>query len=47
MKDKITYEKIMKERVEELTWTEESLKLNEDEVGWLRDNGLNEKPVDW
>ena len=47
MKDKLTYEKVMKERVEELKRSEESLTLNEDEVGWLRDNGLNEKPIEW
>ena len=46
MKDKLTYEKVMKERVEELKRSEESLTLNEDEVRWLRDNGLNENPIE-
>ena len=47
MKDKLTYEKIMKERVEELMRSEECITLNEDEVAWMRDNGLDHKPIEW
>jgi hypothetical protein len=47
MKDRIDYVKIMKARVEELKRSEEELVLNVNEIGWLRDNGLYERPVDW
>ena len=46
MKDRIDYVKIMKARVEELKRSEEELVLNVNEIRWLRDNGLYERPVD-
>jgi hypothetical protein len=39
--------KIMKGRVEETRKRERRMDLSEDERGWLKDNGLENDPMDW
>jgi hypothetical protein len=47
VKDRLDREKIMKERVEELMRREKKMVLSDDEIGWMNDNGLNNRPVTW
>ena len=41
------YNRIMKERVEELRRREKKTTLSEEEINWMRDQGIRTEHVDW
>ena len=47
VRDRPDYDRIMKGRVEELRRREKKMTLADEEVDWMRDQGIRTEPVDW
>ena len=46
-RDRVDHDRVMKGRVEELRRRERKMFLSEEEIGWMRDQGINNEPADW